>query len=260
MLRLFEVTGFKNFKEKIQLDFSDIRDYQFNTQCITNNLISKAIIYGKNSIGKTNLGLALFDIVSHLSSNNVTPGLYDYYLNVDSGKKYAEFHYIFSFGSDIVDYLYRKNAKQQLIYEKLYLNDELLFDFDYIEKSGDMQGIRQLAPTLNWSFQGSDCILKYVINNTILEDTDPLNKLMHFVTNMLWFRSLDENRYIGYKSKSDDYFDFIFEPDVLKEFEVFLHKSGIQDNLVVRTDVDGKRRLYFNTPTPLPFLDRKSVV
>lgn len=253
MLRLFEVTGFKNFKEKIQLDFSDIRDYQFNTQCITNNLISKAIIYGKNSIGKTNLGLALFDIVSHLSSNNVTPGLYDYYLNVDSGKKYAEFHYIFSFGSDIVDYLYRKNAKQQLIYEKLYLNDELLFDFDYIEKSGDMQGIRQLAPTLNWSFQGSDCILKYVINNTILEDTDPLNKLMHFVTNMLWFRSLDENRYIGYKSKSDDYFDFIFEPDVLKEFEVFLHKSGIQDNLVVRTDVDGKRRLYFNTPTPLPF-------
>ena len=88
MLRLFEVTGFKNFKEKIQLDFSDIRDYQFNTQCITNNLISKAIIYGKNSIGKTNLGLALFDIVSHLSSNNVTPGLYDYYLNVDSGNKY----------------------------------------------------------------------------------------------------------------------------------------------------------------------------
>lgn len=253
MLKLFEVTGFKNFKGKIKLDFSDIRDYQFNKQCITNNLISKAIIYGQNSIGKTNFGLALFDIVSHLSSNNVTPGLYDYYLSVDSDKKYAEFHYIFSFGSDIVDYLYRKNAKHQLIYEKLYLNNKLLFDFNYIEKKGDTQGIRQLAPTLNWSFQGSDCILKYVINNTILEETNTLNRLMHFVTNMLWFRSLDENRYIGYKSKSDDYFDFIFEPNLLKEFESFLHQSGIQDNLVVKTDVDGKKRLYFDTPTPLPF-------
>ena len=41
--------------------------------------------------------------------------------------------------------------------------------------------------------------------------------------------------------------------NLLKEFESFLHQSGIQDNLVVKTDVDGKKRLYFDTPTPLPF-------
>ena len=60
----------KNFSEKIELDFSNVRDYKFNTQCLTNGLVSKAIVYGKNSVGKTNFGLALFDVVSHLTNKN----------------------------------------------------------------------------------------------------------------------------------------------------------------------------------------------
>ena len=253
MLKLFEVSGFKNFKDTITLDFSDVRDYKFNSQCITDHLIGKAIIYGKNSIGKTNLGLALFDLVSHLSSKNVTPGLYDYYLNVASLNDYAEFHYAFAFGMDQIDYRYRKDEKQSLIYEKLSLNGNLLFEYDYSKKRGNTDGIKALAPTLNWAFQDMDCILKYVINNTVLEDSHPLRLMMRFVTKMLWFRSLDENRYIGYKSKSDDYYDFIFEHDTLKEFEGFLHAAGVEDNLTVKKDTDGKRRLYFDTETPLPF-------
>jgi AAA15 family ATPase/GTPase len=63
MLKLFEVKGFKNFQNPITLNFADVRDYKFNTNCITNGLISKLIIYGKNAIGKSNLGLALFGIV-----------------------------------------------------------------------------------------------------------------------------------------------------------------------------------------------------
>ena len=253
MLKLFEVSGFKNFKDTVTLDFSDVRDYKFNSQCITDHLIGKAIIYGKNSIGKTNLGLALFDLVSHLSSKNVTPGLYDYYLNVASLNNYAEFHYVFVFGTDQIDYRYRKDEKQSLIYEKLILNGIMLFEYDYSKKRGNTDGIKALAPTLNWAFQDMDCILKYVINNTVLEDAHPLRQMMRFVTKMLWFRSLDENRYIGYKSKSDDYFDFILEPATLKEFEGFLHAAGVEDNLTVKKDTDGKRRLYFDTETPLPF-------
>lgn len=80
MLKLFEVTGFKNFENTIRLDFSDVRDYKFNDYCVTSGLLSKIIVYGKNSVGKSNLGLAFFDIVSHLTTNNVMPGLYDYYL------------------------------------------------------------------------------------------------------------------------------------------------------------------------------------
>ena len=67
MLKLFQVTGFKNFEEKLTIDFSDVHDYKFNTQCVKDNLLTKTIVYGKNSIGKSNLGLAIFDIVSHLT-------------------------------------------------------------------------------------------------------------------------------------------------------------------------------------------------
>ena len=109
MLKLFEVMGFKNFKDRITLDFSDVRDYKFNPACITNHLIGKMIVYGKNSIGKSNLGLAIFDIVAHLSSKNVTPNLYDYYLNVEAPTDYAEFHYIFVFGENTTDYTYRRS-------------------------------------------------------------------------------------------------------------------------------------------------------
>lgn len=253
MLKLFEVSGFKNFKETVRIDFSDIRDYKFNSHCITNNLISKAIIYGKNAIGKSNFGLALFDIVSHLSSKNVTPNMYDYYLNASNLNDYAEFRYVFEFAKGTLDYVYRKDEKQSLVYEKLFMDGELLFEYNYLKNKGHIDGINKLAPTLNWAFQDMDCILKYVINNTVLDDEHPLRCMMRFVNNMLWFRSLDENRYIGFKTKSTDYYDFIFEKATLCEFESFLHASGVEDNLIVKTNVDGKQVLYFETDVPLPF-------
>lgn len=253
MLKLFEVSGFKNFKDTVRLDFSDVRDYKFNTHCVSDGLIGKAIIYGKNSIGKSNFGLALFDIVSHLPSKNVTPNLYDYYLNVANLNDFAAFHYVFQFGDNILDYCYHKDENQTLIYEKLILNDKLLYEYNYQKGRGTTSGIKELAPTLNWAFQDTDCILKYVVNNTVLDNQHPLRCMMRFVNNMLWFRSLDENRYIGFKSKSNDYYDFMFEEATLREFETFLHASGIEDGLTVRMNADGKKVLYFDTETPLPF-------
>jgi hypothetical protein len=163
MLKLFEVTGFKNFENTIRLDFSDVRDYKFNDSCVTNGLLSKIIVYGKNSVGKSNLGLALFDIVSHLTTNNVTPGLYEYYLNVNNKAGYAEFHYVFTFDSGEVDYRYRKNDKQTLVYESVAIDGKRLFTYDYEDNRGDLTGLEALTTTLNLSFRGSDSILKYAI-------------------------------------------------------------------------------------------------
>ncbi len=258
MIKYFEVSGFKNFSDKLSFDFSNVRDYKFNKQCITKNLVGKAIVYGKNSVGKTNLGLAIFDIVSHLTNKNVTPDLYDYYLNSDSQCGYAEFLYIFQFLDDIIEYSYRKDEKQILVYEKLVLNNQQLFEFDYSTQSGDTSGIEKLAPTLNWSFRDTECILKYVVNNTVLEDSHPLRCMVRFVSNMLWFRNLDQNRYIGYKTNCKDYFDFVFDKDILNEFQDFLQLTGIKEKLVVLSDTDGKKSLYFDTKKPLPFFKTAS--
>ncbi|MDR0425401.1 MAG: ATP-binding protein, partial [Clostridiales Family XIII bacterium] len=254
MLKLFEVTGFKNFESTIRLDFSEVRDYKFNNHCIAGGLLGKIIVYGKNSVGKSNLGLALFDIVSHMTTNNVTPGLYDHhYLNVNNEAGYAEFHYVFTFGSGEVDYRYRKNEKQTLVSEAVYIDGKLLFRYGYEDGSGDLSGLEALTATLNLSFRGSDSILKYAIANTALPDDHPLYQMQRFVSRMLWFRSLDENRYIGYRADTKDYFDFIFEAGTLEELEGFLHKAGIKENLVVKTGTDGAKHLYFDARTPLPF-------
>ena len=258
MLKKFSVKGFKNFGEKIELDLSNIREYKFNPQCVTDGLISKAIIYGKNSVGKTNFGLAIFDIVSHLTNKNVSAELYDYYLCSDGKNDFAEFSYIFQFGESAIDYTYRKDAVKNLIYEKLVLNGEILYEYDYQTKKGDTQGIDRIAPTLNWAFQDTECILKYVVNNTVMPKTHPLHEMIRFVSNMLWFRNLDENRYIGYKTNSKDYYDFILDNKNLKEFEEFLHITGIQENLAIIKDTDGVKRLYFNTSVPLPFFKTAS--
>ena len=258
MLKYFAVSGFKNFNHAFALDFSNVRDYQFNTQCVENGLLRNIIIYGKNSSGKTNFGLALFDIVSHLTNKNVTPDLYNYYLNANSIQNFAEFHYIFQFGQDCVDYLYRKNDGQRLMYEKLQLNGALIMEQDYVAKAGRLDGLAALAPTLNWAFQGDESLLKYALNNTALTPEHPLFQMMQFVSSMLWFRTLDENRYIGNKTTSSDYREFIFDPAVCKEFEDILHLAGIKENLIVLHDTDGKRKLYFDTKTPLPFLPSAS--
>lgn len=253
MLKLFEVSGFKNFKEKFTLDFSDVRNYNFNKACITDNTIGKLIIYGKNAVGKTNFGLALFDIVSHLTSKNVTPGLYDYYLNVSCLTDYAEFHYVFEFGDSTIDYLYRKKDNVTLLYEKLILDDVMLYEYDYNKRTGDKTGLEQIAPSLNWDFLETDCILRYFINNTALEDNHPLRQMLKYINHMLWFRNLDENRYIGYKTICNDYYDFIFDNSLLQEFENLLHAAGIPEKLIVKTAPDGKKTLYYDGDTPIPF-------
>lgn len=66
MLQKFKVHNFKNFKNDLEIDFSDVNGYKFSQDCITNDLIGKMIIYGKNGSGKTNLGYALCDLKATL--------------------------------------------------------------------------------------------------------------------------------------------------------------------------------------------------
>ena len=129
MLKCFSVSGYKNFDETIKLDFSDVRDYRFSTECINDGLLGKIIIYGINAAGKSNFASALHDIRDsrmELSNRNKD----DYYLNAKNTKGYAEFQYIFQFGKNTVEYKYRKTANRDLVYERIAIDNELLIEYD----------------------------------------------------------------------------------------------------------------------------------
>lgn len=254
MLKLFEVTGFRNFKDTLRFDFSDVRDYKFNQECITNNLLGKTIVYGKNSVGKTNLGRAIFDLLWHLAFKNLSPRSYDdYYLNAnlhsEADSKCVEFRYIFSFDNDIVDYHYTKDNEQSLIFEEVKINDCLLFNYNYLNKNGELNGLKELAPTLNLSMLDVESVLKYIISNTVLSDNHPLRRMMKFVSNMIWCGNWTEAWNINFY----DFSDFIFKDNNLKEFEELLHTAGVEENLVSLEKNNGKKQLFFNAHTPLPF-------
>lgn len=145
------------------------------------------------------------------------------------------------------------------MYEKLILNRDEIFSYDYFRKSGNLDGLKKLAPSLNFEFLDNNIsILKYAVNNTRADIIVQLKQLVRFVNNMLWFRSLDENRYIGYKIDSSDYTKFIFESQNLKAFQQLLHTAGVNEDLVAIKDPDGQQRLYFNRKSPIPFIKAAS--
>lgn len=253
MLRKFEVCGYKNFGERFVLDLTDIRDYKFNTQYIKNNLIKDGIIYGKNAIGKTNLGTALLDIRNNFKSylhNDYKKN--ERFLNADGTVDAATFIYEFQFDDDIVRYQYKKTDKNKLVSEILKINDEIIFNFNQREKKMLEENISLInANTLNWEFvEDSKSILSYIINNTTLENTHVLWKLYEYVKGMTMIQ--------GNLAGQDTFnmallLEILIERNRVKELEQFLNYFGVEEKLVVLADAAGQKSLYFDHLRPVPF-------
>ena len=235
MLVKFSVKNYKNFKEKIILDFNVKHDYQFNKNCIKNNLLNKIIIFGHNGVGKSNIGYALFDIVGTLTDKRTDINQENNFINADSNSKIAEFSYEFKFGNKSVVYKYQKSEFKKMIYEELYIDREKIYDYDFNNKKINNYNKLDLieANTLNFEYYESNmAILRYIANNTIQSENSIIKQLMQFVTKMLWFRSLKENRFIGYDNESVSISDWIVKNNLVKEFNEFLiEKTGLKINL-----------------------------
>ncbi|MGF6905796.1 AAA family ATPase [Fusobacterium sp. PH5-44] len=239
MLIKFSVENFKNFEKKLEVDFTKVNNYSFNSEAIKNKVVNKGLIYGINGSGKSNLGFAIFDIISHVTDNEGKPGYYEYYLNGDSEKEYAEFIYEFSFDNTEVKYHYRKSDYDTLEYEALYIKNHLVLEFD---RKNNKEALIKLEGTenLNRAFGDSKLsLVKYVKNNTLYSKESPIGQFFSFVDGMLWFRSVEGNGYIGYMNGTRDLNEVIIEKDLVNKFEEFLYEAGIKNELGIMKS--GKR-------------------
>ena len=100
MLVSVSIKNFRNFEDWFELDLRTSKNYEFNTHTVDNGIVKHGMIYGRNGGGKSNLGLAILDITSHLNdvaSNSSMVSLKSNYLNGNSGNDLAEFVYQFDF-------------------------------------------------------------------------------------------------------------------------------------------------------------------
>ena len=226
MLTKFSVTNFKNFKDKLTIDFEDKHDYKFNEIATKQGVISKSIVFGKNGSGKSNLGYALFDIVTTTTDLHASRRMYETnsFINADSKQEFAEFNYEFKFGNDIVKYNYKKIEPKVLVYEELIINDNKIYEFDFQKRKGNFENLKLIsAETLNLDIQNINiAILKFIINNTIQKEGSIIKLLLDYITHMLWFKSLEETAYIGLTNEIIELNEWIIKENLITEFEQFL--------------------------------------
>lgn len=223
MLKKFSVENYKSFNKKITIDFGNVSDYQFNKNCVRNDLLNKIIIFGKNGSGKSNLGLAMFDIVQVLTDRQLQPTMLDpvSFLNINNDKKYASFSYQFKFKDSIVEYTYKKNNPTSLMEEALSINDKLIYKCDHENKKIDKYDMKELGiPNFNEStFSWNISFARYLY---VSGAGKFLSEMFEFVNSMLWFRCLQQNVYIGLTNGSEALVNWIIEKKLVDDFQNFL--------------------------------------
>jgi AAA15 family ATPase/GTPase len=240
MLKTFKVNNFKSFEEELFFDFT-AANYAFNSQCVKSNLVKTALIFGKNASGKSNLGWAMYDIVSHLTDTNSAALPRHYYLNANSTKKAAAFRYEFTFLNKTVVYTYEKDEDRRLLSEALSIDGAEVVKFQLgsqIETT--LKGTEHLNKTLS-NERINISALKYIHRNANLDRRNQNNKifneLMDFINGMLLFGGLSDGRsYVGFTTGAANIYEEILKNGHLKDFELFLKELEVNYSLVETED------------------------
>jgi AAA15 family ATPase/GTPase len=256
MLTKIEISNFKNFNQNFIFDLSKTSSFEFNQECIRNGIVNKALIYGHNGVGKSNLGLAIFDLVSSLTDKSSKPEKYNNYLNANNDSNVAKFKFEFKFDDNIVIYKYTKKDFQNITSEKLTINSTefaSMLDTDERIFKTSAKG----AETLNKNLKDNNIsILKYIKANAVLENNIEnacFYTFMNFVDKMLFFKTLDEIYYMGFEQKSFYVEEDIIDHNNLDDFESFLNSAGIKCKLAVKDDGDRKRIDFVFKNKKIPF-------
>lgn len=243
MLKRFEVENYKGFSRRLVWDLNS-RDYSFNRHLVQNGIVNKAIIYGKNGIGKSSLGLALFDITMHLTDNErINAGYLSNYTNLHQPDDPVSFTYVFQFENDEVIYSYQKSGPDYLLNEQLFFNGEKVLDYDYFDEEKRYIS-EKLKSSLNIDLVDNKLsVIKYIYRNTPTNNSPVLTKMLQFCEKMLWYRSLSEgNSYAGFTNGANTLVEILYQKSKLREFEQFLKENGLDYHLKFES-VNGKHEL-----------------
>lgn len=272
MLKRFKVKNYRNFKKGIEINLDTVAGYQFSSDCISNGVISKMLIYGRNATGKTNLGTALMDIQATLFGD-FTLSDSALFLNADSQGDSAGFSYTFQFGESELEYRYSRISNQTMKEEELILCGTTIFRCDFSTHSyyfDNLNKIKAETAATDRYRQASENItieadnteatlpfLRWLISNVALSSDSILIRLANYVRSMQFLTV--GNEFPTRFRKIGSIFSLpIDNSENLQDLENFLNAMGIDCRLALRELPDGHKKLYFAHDRLIPFFETAS--
>ena len=249
MLTKFAVKNYRGFKDRIEWDLSNPNSYSFNTNAIKDGIVKNGIIFGPNGSGKTNLSLALFDIVNHLTQKFKKLDYYKNFVYAGHQDSLVEFEYTFTFGELVVEYAYAKSRDGKLIHESLIVDGKIVFNhkgsklfIDNVSFPMETMFKEGLAQNANHV-----SIVNVLLTSFPLRADHYLLKLRDFVNGMLWFRNLDIREFIGMESVVYILDEYIINKNLVDDFTSFLKiVSGQEFTFAKHEKSDKKLLVEFN--------------
>lgn len=249
MLLRFCVEGYRGFSERLVFDLSKTRDYRFNTDAIRDGVVKVALVYGRNGVGKTNLGTALLDVRSNVAREAPAYGGGATYLNADSERATASFSYLFRIDGHDMLYEYTKDARSVVRSERLCVDGVTVYDVDEtgIWKVNDLgrytsgslvTGSRSLYLGLS--------VLSYACTNTPHDMLGPLLSLYRFILSMQQ----------GGGATLEQDVAAVIDANRVDNLESFLRAHGIDESLLAIQDAAGTPVLYMRRGVrAIPFIE-----
>lgn len=247
MLKRFAVKNYRGFREELKWDLSQAGNYQFNTHAVDEDrrIIKNGVIYGTNGSGKSNLGLAVMDIVQHLDQYHKVGSYYDNYLYAGAEDGVVvEFEYTFQFGDKELRYCYSKDKQGILQTEELYLNEVLDFA-QYAERRVLFQDY-PIIEEAQEEFRNSKhriSLVLFLSNSLPLGPAHYLNQLKRFVESMVFWSTVGGQNKLSTPEFASNVDSILIEDNLIGDYQTFLRDMTGQD-IVFDNPKEGEEDLY----------------
>lgn len=257
MLIKFAATNFRGFANRIEWDLSKPSNYAFHPEAIKDGYIKNGIIYGPNGIGKSNFGLAIFDIVYHLTIKWKKSDYFNNYVYAGKPDTPVSFEYTFMLGNDLIEYRYSKNHAGVLHSEMLWVNNHQVFkqDKDIFEIDEAQFKVDEIIKNnFKQSVNGAS-VIAFLTASFPLPQEHYIVKLLKFVNSMLWFKCLESREYIGLETTNIELDTYIIQNGLVEDFKYFLKKVSEQEFSFVKPN-EGDKLLFCEIDgNKLPFIN-----
>lgn len=195
MLIRFWVENYRCFRKRVEIDFTDKRNYAFGKECVRGDLLEKVVITGENGAGKTSFGYALVDIVTTLNgfTKDIGQNSEECFINGFGDSDVAVFHYEFSHRGSFVVYEYSKPSVFEIRSERMTIDGSAVFDYDLTDMSTavfklDRIGIRW-APDPS-ALDGKVPLMRMLDEKALIDMYSPARPIVDFSKRSLYYLAM----------------------------------------------------------------------